>query len=339
MFCRAISFWFQDWRLVSAIQAKIQSNDDKGALMYAAKIPEFFYRCVPVGISLLLVQLNLTLERYERAHKLLCSIRSVLSMSVEPVPNYLNEAVIIFTWEVSLYLHMKDENQTYATILKQMIRSKSLSSNMTGYFLTALDKAHMNGYLPTVDLEEWGISQASEMFLDNFDTNEPMMLLQKGRSHALNHQHKEAIDCFEHYLTELELLQGQGTSSVSIWTHLSIAKSYSKMNLFDRSIDTVKKALIFDFLHHGKDNTVDRAAISMSLGNDYLGLLNFDWAEKAYRTSLSIFIEIGNRSCPSTCYLYKMLHFVYLHQNDPVTAELFRRKQVALEQKLGVKVP
>ena len=38
MFCGALSFWWsQDWRLVSAIQAKIQSNDGEGALVYMQK--------------------------------------------------------------------------------------------------------------------------------------------------------------------------------------------------------------------------------------------------------------------------------------------------------------
>ena len=111
------------------------------------------------------------------------------------------------------------------------------------------------------------------------------------------------------------------------------------MKLFDRSIVARKKALRLDFQNHGKDNTFVRAVLYSSLGDNYLGLLKFDWAEKAYRTSLSIYIEIGNESCPSTCYLYKMLHFVYLHQNDPVTAELYRKKQESLERKLGVEFP
>ena len=111
------------------------------------------------------------------------------------------------------------------------------------------------------------------------------------------------------------------------------------MKLFDKSIEARKKALRLDFQNHGKDNTFVRAVLYSSLGDDYLGLLKFDWAEKAYRTSLRIFIKIGNESCPSTCYLYKMLHLVYLARNDPVTAELYKRKQLALECKLGVKVP
>ena len=165
------------------------------------------------------------------------------------------------------------------------------------------------------------------------------MHLQKGRIHALNHQHKEAIDCFALHLPELELLQGQGTaSSDSITIICKIAETYLQMNLFDRSIDSLKKALRLDLLYHGKDSTFLRAALYSLLGDGYFRLLKFDWAEKAYRTSLRIFIEIGNASCPSTSYLYKMLHFVSLHQNDPVTAELYKRKQEALQHKLGAKV-
>ena len=111
------------------------------------------------------------------------------------------------------------------------------------------------------------------------------------------------------------------------------------MSQFDRSNALLKKALRLDFLNHGKDNTFVRAKLYMLLGCDFFGLFNFDWAERAYRTSLRIFIDIGNASCPATCHLYKMLHFVYLHQNDPVTAELYRRKQVALDRELGLKVP
>ena len=227
MFCRATSFWFHDWRLVSAIQAKIQCDDSDGVLMYAAKIPEFSYGFIPVGISFVLMHANLRHERYEMAYKLLCGIHSVLSKSGKPViTDYLNEVIITFTWEVTFYLHKRDENQTYAKILKQMISSKFLSPPMTGYLLTVLDEAHMNGYLPTVDLDEWGISETSEMFLDNVDTNKPAMLLLKGRIHALNHQHKEAINCFEQHLRKLEFLQGQGTvSSASIVALWDMAKS------------------------------------------------------------------------------------------------------------------
>ena len=211
---------------------------------------------------------------------------------------------------------------------------------MTGFFLSKLYKAHMNGYISTVELEEWEISQTSRMFLDNAVTNEPTMFLLKGQIHVFNQQYKEAIDCFEQYLTKLDFLQGQGiASSASTLAIYLSANAYSRMNLFDRSIDSLKKALRLDFLNHGKNNTFLRAGLYMSLGDDYCDLLNFDWAEKAYRTSLSIYIEIGNESCPSTCYLYKMLHLVYLARNDPVTAELYKRKQLALECKLGVKVP
>ena len=162
----------------------------------------------------------------------------------------------------------------------------------------------------------------------------------KGWIHAFNEQYKEAIDCLEQRFKELEILQGQGTTSTFlISTFLESGKAYSEMKLFDRSIDALKKALKLDFLHHGKDNTFGRAAIYFWLGVGYFCLLNFDCAEKAYRTSLSIFIEIGNESGPSTCFLYHMLHLVYLGQNDPVTAELYKRKQLALERKLGVKSP
>ena len=209
MFCTAISFWFQDWRLVSAIQASIQSNDFEGALKYAAKIPELFYCFIPVGISLVLVHANLIHERYEKAYKLLCSIRSVLSKSAKlAVSKNLYESIIIDTWQVTLYLQNKEENQTYATFVKQMISSKLLSLPMTGYFLTVLNEAHMNGYLPTVELDEWGVSQTSELIMDNVDTHNPVMLLLKGRIHELNQQYKEAINCFEQYLTEFEFLQG-----------------------------------------------------------------------------------------------------------------------------------
>ena len=125
MFCTAISFWFEDWRLVSAIQASIQSNDFEGALKYAAKIPELFYCFIPVGISLVLVHSNPTHERYEKAYKLLFSIRSVLSKSAKlAVSKNLYESIIIDTWQVTLYLQNKEENQTYATFIKQMISSK-----------------------------------------------------------------------------------------------------------------------------------------------------------------------------------------------------------------------
>ena len=309
--------------------------------MYAAKIPESFYGSIPVGISLSLVHATLIHERYEMAYNLLCSIRSVLSKSAKPaVPDYLNEAIVIFTWQVTLYLHKKDENQTYATILKQMIRSKSLSLSMTAYLLYALGAAHLNGYIPTVDLEEWGISQTLEMFVDSIDTNKSSMLLLIGRIHLNNQQYKEAINCFEQHLTELEFLQGQGiTSDASTVTTLEIAKSYSTMKLFDRSIDSYKKALRIDFLNHGKDNTFIWAVLYSQLGDDYFSIHKYDWAEKVYGTSLHIFIEIGNASGRSTCNLYRMLHLVYLCQNDPVTEEVYKRKQLALERKLGVKVP
>ena len=276
------------------------------------------------------------------AYKLLCGIHSVLSKSGKPVvTDYLNEVIITFTWEVTFYLHKRDENQTYANILKQMIRSKFLSPPMTGYLLTVLDEAHMNGYLPTVDLDEWGISETSEMFPDNVDTNKPAMLLLKGRIHALNHQHKEAINCFEQHLRKLGFLQEQGTvSSASIVALWDMAKSYSKIKLFDRSIDLLKKALRLDFLNHGrhgKDNTFICATLYMSLGNEYFNLHRYDWAEKAYRTSLRIFTQIGNACCLSTCDLYKMLHLIYLGRNDPITAELYKRKQLALECN-GIKV-
>ena len=339
MFCPA-NLWSQDWRLASAIQAKIQSNDVEGALMFAEKIPEFFYGFIPAGICLVLVIMNLSVERYEAAHKLLSSFHSVLSKSAKQAPIDFYEAAIILTWETTLYLHKKDENKKYAKIIQQIIRLKSLSLSMTGLLPTVLEQAHMKGYLSTDALDEWGLSQTSEMFLHNVDITKPMMLLQKGQIHALNQQYKEAIDCFEQQLTELEYLQGQGTAScASTLATLEIARAYSKMKLFDKSIEARKKALRLDFQNHGKDNTFVRAALYSSLGDDYLGLLKFDWAEKAYRTSLRIFIEIGNESGPSTCYLFKMLHFVYLHQNDPVTAELYRRKQESLERKLGVKVP
>ena len=166
------------------------------------------------------------------------------------------------------------------------------------------------------------------------------MHLLKGRIHVLNRQYKEAIDCFEQHLTKLDSLQGQGTvSSASIVAYCDMAAPYSKMKLFDRGIDLLKKALRLDFLNHGKHSTYIRAMLYMLLGNNYSHLQKFDWAEKAYRTSLHILIEIGNASCPSTCYLYKMLHHVYLGQNDHVTAELYKRKQLALEHKLGFKVP
>ena len=83
---------------------------------------------------------------------------------------------------------------------------------MTGLLPTVLEQAHMKGYLSTDALDEWGISQSSEMFMHNVDITKPMMLLQKGQIHALNQQYKEAIDCFEQQLTELEFLQGQGTA-------------------------------------------------------------------------------------------------------------------------------
>ena len=70
---------------------------------------------------------------------------------------------------------------------------------MAGYFLSVFEKARMNGYLSNVDLDEWGISLTSEMILDNVDTNQPMMLLGKGRIHVLNQQYKEAINLLEQY--------------------------------------------------------------------------------------------------------------------------------------------
>ena len=105
-----------------------------------------------------------------------------------------------------------------------------------------------------------------------------------------------------------------------------MAKSYSKIKLFDRSIDLLKKALRLDFLNHGKDNTFVRATLYMSLGNEYFNLHRYDWAEKAYRTSLRIFTQIGNACCLSTCHLYKMLHLIYLGWNDPISAELCTRE-------------
>ena len=111
MFCWA-SEWSQDWRLASAILAKIQLNDIEGALMYGAKIPEFFYDFIPTGISLTLVVMNLAVERYEAAHKLLSSISSVLSKSLKPTPDAVIECIIISSWEATLYLHRQDENQT-----------------------------------------------------------------------------------------------------------------------------------------------------------------------------------------------------------------------------------